>query len=144
MRKIIQPLHLIFYILKKWKYVLPIFQKLTRIVKEQIILLLIPNKERHYQHQNTKINFFCVNCLHCHATKNKLKPHKKVSENKDFCGIVLLSPKHNILQFNQYMKSDKIPYIVYTDLEFFIKKLDGCADNPEKSSTIKMGEHIPW
>ena len=42
------------------------------------------------------------------------------------------------------MKSDKIPYIVYTDLEFFIKKLDGCADNPEKSSTIKMGEHIPW
>ena len=57
---------------------------------------------------------------------------------------MLLSPKHNILQFNQYMKSDKIPYIVYTDLEFFIKKLDGCADNPGKSSTIKMGEHIPW
>ena len=51
--------------------------------------------------------------------------------------------ENNILQFNQYMKSDKIPYIVYTDLEFFIKKLDGCANNPEKSSTSKMGEHFP-
>ena len=41
------------------------------------------------------------------------------------------------------MKSDKIPYIIYTELECLIKKIDGCASNPEKSSTTKIGEHIP-
>ena len=41
------------------------------------------------------------------------------------------------------MKSDKKPYIIYVDLESFIKKVDGCANNPEKSSTTKTGEHIP-
>ena len=41
------------------------------------------------------------------------------------------------------MKSDKMPYIIYVDLESLIKKIDGCTNNPEKSSTIKIGEHIP-
>ena len=27
------------------------------------------------------------------------------------------SEKNNILKFNQYMKSDKMPYIIYTDIE---------------------------
>ena len=31
------------------------------------------------------------------------------------------------------MKSDKIPYIIYADVESLINKIDGCANNPEKS-----------
>ena len=50
---------------------------------------------------------------------------------------------NNILEFNQYMKSDKMPYIIYADLESLIRKIDGCANNPKKSSTTKLGEHIP-
>ena len=41
------------------------------------------------------------------------------------------------------MKSDKMPCIIYVDLESFIKIVDGCANNPEKSSTTKIGEDIP-
>ena len=52
------------------------------------------------------------------------------------------SEKDNILEFNQYMKPDKMPYIIYTDIESFIKKVDRCVDNPENSSTTKIGEHI--
>ena len=40
------------------------------------------------------------------------------------------------------MKSDKMPYIIYADIESLVKKLDGCANNPENSSTTKIGEHI--
>ena len=40
------------------------------------------------------------------------------------------------------MKSDKIPYIVYADIESLIRKIDACSNNPEKSSTTKIGEHI--
>ena len=41
------------------------------------------------------------------------------------------------------MKSDKIPCTIYIVLQSLIKKVDGCANNPEKFSTTKTGEHIP-
>ena len=49
--------------------------------------------------------------------------------------------KDNILEFNQYNKSGKIPYIIQADIESLIQKIDGCANNLENSST--MGEQIP-
>ena len=52
------------------------------------------------------------------------------------------SKKDKILEFNQYMKSDKMLYILYADIEFLIRKIDGCTNNPEKSSTTKIGGHI--
>ena len=33
------------------------------------------------------------------------------------------------------------PY--YVDFESVIGKIDGCKNNPEKSSTTKVSEHIP-
>ena len=54
----------------------------------------------------------------------------------------MLSEKNNILEFIQYMKSDKIPYIIHADIES-LKETDGCENNPKNSSTTKIGEHIP-
>ena len=53
------------------------------------------------------------------------------------------SEKDNTLEFNQYIKLDEITYIIYIDIESLIRKENGCAINPENSSTIKIGEHIP-
>ena len=36
-----------------------------------------------------------------------------------------------ILEFNQYQKSDKAPFIIYADLECIIGKIDGWKNNPE-------------
>ena len=36
-----------------------------------------------------------------------------------------------ILEFNQYQKSEKVPFIIYTDLECIMEKIDGCKSNPE-------------
>ena len=84
----------------------------------------------------------CLNCLYYFKTKNKLNSHEKLCRNKDFRGIAMPSEKDNILEFNQHMKSDKMPYIIYAEIESLIKEIDGCANNPEKSSTTKIGEHI--
>ena len=62
-------------------------------------------------------DFYCLNCLYSSRTKNKLKSHEKVCKNKDFGGIVMPSEKDNILEFNQYVKSDKMPHILYADIE---------------------------
>ena len=49
------------------------------------------------------------------------------------------SEKDNILVFNQNMKSDKMPYIIYADMESLIKKIDGFTNNPGNPSTTKIG-----
>ena len=59
--------------------------------------------------------------------------------NSQFWGIVMPSQRDYILQLDQYIKSDNMPHINYADI--LIKKIDRCAKNPEKSSTI--GVHIP-
>ena len=48
-----------------------------------------------------------------------------------------------ILEFNEYQKSYKVPFIIYADLECIIEKIDGCKNNPENLSTSKVNEHIP-
>ena len=48
-----------------------------------------------------------------------------------------------MLEFNQYQKSGKAPFIIYADPECIIEKIDGCKNNPENSSTTKVSEHIP-
>ena len=42
------------------------------------------------------------------------------------------------------MKSDKMPYIIYADLESLIKKIDGYVSNPEHFSTKEMGYHCGY
>ena len=57
-----------------------------------------------------------------------------------FCETIMPSEKDNILEFNQFMKSDKIPYIIYGDIESLIRKwIDGCVNNAENSSVTKIG-----
>ena len=53
----------------------------------------------------------------------KFESHKKQCENKDFCNIVM-----------PHQKSDKVPFTIYADLEFLMQKIEGCKNNPEKSS----------
>ena len=69
-----------------------------------------------------KGDFYDLDCIHSFKTENRLKSHEKVCKNKDFCGIAMPSEKNKILEFNQHMKSDKMPYIIYADIEFLIKR----------------------
>ena len=54
------------------------------------------------------------------------------------------SENNNILEFNHYMKSDEMPYIIYADIESLIKKNRwiGNNNNPDNSLATKIGEHI--
>ena len=67
-----------------------------------------------------------MSCLHSFATEKKLELHKKVCENKDFCNVIMPSEDTKILEFNQYPKYDKVPFVIYADLECIIEKTDGC------------------
>ena len=49
------------------------------------------------------------------------------------------SEKNNILELNQYMKSDKMPYLIYADIESLINEHIPCGYS---MSTIWAFDHI--
>ena len=44
----------------------------------------------------------------------------------------------NILEFNQYPKSDPAPFIIYADLECTIEKVDECKNSSENSTKVSQ------
>ena len=75
--------------------------------------------------------------------KKKLEAHKRVCKNKGFCNKSMPPEDTKKLEFNQQKVSDKPPFIICVDLECLIEKIDRCENNPENSSTTKVGENIP-
>ena len=67
----------------------------------------------------------------------------EVYQSKNFCSIVSSLEDSQTLEFNQYQKSDKAPFITNADHEFVIEKIDGCKNNPQNSFTTKVSENIP-
>ena len=113
--------------------------KINSNFEKQIILLMIPKEEKEGWHYlavkklSTLLrgikskhhgDFYCLICLHSIRTEKVCKKYVngKACKNKDFCGFVMSSEKDEILEFNQCMKSDKMPYIIYSDIESLIKK----------------------
>ena len=71
---------------------------------------------------------------------NHMEAYIKIIE---FCYIVMPSEYTKILEFNQYQKSDKAPFIIYADLECMIENIDGCKNIPKNLSKTKVSKHIP-
>ena len=125
--------------------------------ENQVILLMITDGEKwHYLAVkslpalykgiimgNNNGDFYCLNCFQSYTTENKLKKHKKVCENHDYCYVEMPEEDNKILKYNQGEKSMKVPFIIYADLESLLEKMNTCHNNPEKSSTIKINKHAP-
>ena len=131
--------------LKKKIYILSIFQNIIHTVKDNLFYSFNDFKWRRMTLSCSKNHseFYCLNCLLSFTTENKREYHKKVCEIKMFCSILMPSEDKNILEFNQYQKSDKSPFIIYADLECIIEKIDVCKNNHENSVTRKVSEYIP-
>ena len=95
---------------------------------------------------NNHGDFYFLNCFQSYTTENKLKKHKKVRENHDYCYILIIAiPEENnkISKYNQREKSMKVSFIIYADLECLLEKMNTGHDNLEKSSRTKINKHIP-
>ena len=61
-------------------------------------------------------DFYCLNCLHSYRTEDKLKKHKNVCKNNDYCYIEMLKKANKVLKYNQGEKSLKHAFVIYVDL----------------------------
>ena len=87
--------------------------------------------------------FYCLNCFKSYTTENKLKKHKNVYEDHDYCYVEMPEEDNKILKYNQVEKSMKVPFIICADLESLLEKINTCHNNPEKLSTTKTNKHTP-
>ena len=85
---------------------------------------------------NHKRDFYWLNYFHSFRTENKLKKHKNVCENHDYCYGEMPKEDKKILKYNHGEKSTKVPFIIYPDLE----QLSTCHNNPKKSSATKINK----
>ena len=55
----------------------------------------------------------------------------------DYCYVKMPNGFEKTLKCNPGEKSLKVPFIIYSDLECLLEKMDSCQNDPEKSSTEK-------
>ena len=103
---------------QKWHYLA--LKKLSRLLKG------IASKH--------KGDFCCLNCFNSYSTKDKIKKHRHVCENHDYCYVEMPEKDNKILKYNHGEKSMKAPFIIYADT---------CHNNPEKPSATKINKHTP-
>ena len=127
---------------------------LTR--KNQVILLMITDGGKwHYLAVkslsalfreitgNNHGEFYCLNCFQLYSAENKLKKHKKVCGNHDYCYVEMPEKYDKTLKYNQGENSMNVPFVIYADLECLLEKMNTCHNNPEKSPTTKINKNTP-
>ena len=85
-------------------------------------------------------DFYCLNCFQSYTKENKLKNHKSVCENHDYCYVEMPEEYNKTLKYNKGEKSIRLPFIIIADLECLLEKMNTCYNNHEKSSTTKVNK----
>ena len=87
--------------------------------------------------------YFCLNCF------NPLPSEKSLNKHKEYCNEhkavkIQMPEKGMMLEFKNYHRSEKVPFIIYADFEcFFIKPMQSCDPDDEKSYTKQYQKHEP-
>ncbi|XP_065639695.1 uncharacterized protein LOC136072408 [Hydra vulgaris] len=136
--------------------VYPLHISENKNIQHQIDLLIILNDEtNHYclikslsrllSSQISKHDgkmHFCRNCLLGFSTEESLSKHKLYCDTHDSVRIKLSEP-NTMIEFNHFKKSMRVPFVVYADFESFIKPINTCTPNPNKSYTKQYQRHTP-
>ena len=87
-------------------------------------------------------SFICDNCLNPFPKEESLNKHKEYCSTNE-CIKINLPKKGSILKFENYCNSEKVPFIIYADMESLIKPIESCEPNPQSSYTKKYQKHQP-
>ncbi|XP_070158799.1 uncharacterized protein [Polyergus mexicanus] len=76
-------------------------------------------------------------CLHYFGSDDKLQSHIVDCREMNECAIRLPSDKDKWLAFNNYNRKERLPFVVYADLECVLRKTDG----DPRTSTYTFQHH---
>ena len=86
--------------------------------------------------------YFCLRCLNYFWSENVLNNHQEYC--KEHAAVKIKLPKKGYtLEFKNFQRSEKVPFIVYADFESYIQPIQSCGPNPESSYTKQYQKHEP-
>ena len=96
------------------------------------------------QYYDTK-RHFCTRCLQGYKTEELLEKHRTLCRGAAYRPIRIDMPEKgkNTLQFTNYQKQMKAPFVIYADSESILEKISTCMPEPGESSTTQTEIHKP-
>lgn len=85
----------------------------------------------------------CKMCLNSFYSEAKLADHKMYCSQHESVRVRMPMPYDNIMQFEHYNHSLKVPFAVYTDFECMLQKIQTCRPSDELSYTSSYQKHTP-
>ena len=108
--------------------------------------VLINNMSRLLTHQITKHEEKDISVWYVWIL---LQPRRFQKKHNEYCqknGVVktVLPKKETILEFNNFIRSTKVPIIVCAGFECFTKRIQSCQPDLDNSFIEKYQKHEPW
>ena len=96
------------------------------------------------QYYNTQ-RHFCLRCLQGYTTEELLEKLRTLCRGAAYRPTRIDMPEKgkNILQFTDYQKQMKAPFVIYADSESILEKMDTCIPAPGESSTTQIDKRKP-
>ena len=92
--------------------------------------------------KNNGERYFCLRCLNIFWCEKSLSRHQEY-RNEYKAVKIELPKKGTMLKYKNYHRLEKVPFIIYADVESYIKPLQSCDPNPESSYTKRYQKHDP-
>ena len=92
------------------------------------------HKEKHH---------FCLRCMNSFCSHKSLNKHQEYCSNHEAVKIIIPEEEKSILKFNNHYKSEKVPFIIYADIESLVKPIKNCEPCSQSSYTKKYQKHEP-
>ena len=124
--------------------------------EKQVDLLLVSDEDKqHYclinsmsrllSNQASKhghVMHFCRRCLNSFNSEGSLAKHTDYCRSHEAIKIEM-PQEGSVLKFENFVRSMRVPFVVYADFESFTQQLDTSQPNPECSYTKQYQKHIP-
>ena len=84
--------------------------------------------------------FTCRRCLNPFPKEESLKAHMEYCNTSE-CIKTNMPEKGSKITLKNHWKSEKVPFIIYADMESILKPIEKCDSDPEKKYTQKYQKH---
>ena len=88
-------------------------------------------------------SYICDNCLNPFPKEESLNKHKEYCSTNECIKINMPKKEKSILKFKNYCNSEKVPFIIYADMESLLNPIQSCEPNLQSSYTKKYQNHQP-
>ena len=99
---------------------------------------LLNNQATKHEHRR----YYCLRCLNGFDSVEKLNLHKGYCQKHNPVKVAMPAQGTKI-EFRNYDRSMRVPFVIYADFEAFTEQLDSCQPNPDYSYINQYQLHAP-